>query len=154
MHKVGRPLSLSLSSSESKDRQIPRHQYSRSEFEAIFCHSIFRLKIAPGYARRGSRVRVSVSRSSFRSTQEGKVARGIGFRSPIGDSPFGNSLPKGHRSVTEDTLVMLTSLLTSPSCFDLKRDLLIRPRLRPNAAPLYALRPCSGACDLQRIRTV
>ena len=42
------------------------------------------------------------------------------FWSPIGDSPFGNWLPKGHQLVTQSSLVMLISLLTLPFCFDLE----------------------------------
>ena len=31
----------------------------------------------------------------------GSTARGMGFGSPIGDSPFGNWSPEGHQPVTE-----------------------------------------------------
>ena len=52
-------------------------------------------------------------------TQKGEVKRDMGFRSPIGDSPFGKWLPKGHHLVATNSLVMLIPLLTLPFWFDL-----------------------------------
>ena len=43
-----------------------------------------------------------------------KAKGGMGFRSPIGDSPSGTSLPKGHRSVTRSSVVMLIPPLSFP----------------------------------------
>ena len=44
-------------------------------------------------------------------TRKGKVERDMGFWSPIGDSPFGNRLPKGHQLVTKHSLVMPIPLI-------------------------------------------
>ena len=57
----------------------------------------------------------------FSSTQKGKVERGMGLWSPIGDSPFGNRLPKGRQLVIRSSLAMLVPLSTSPFRYDLKR---------------------------------
>eukprot|EP00972_Heterocapsa_arctica_P030275 4458636-Heterocapsa_arctica.AAC.1 len=57
---------------------------------------------------------------------KGKVKRGMGFWSPIGDSPLGNWLPKGHQSVTKSSLVMLIPLLALPFSFAQRIALLVR----------------------------
>ena len=48
--------------------------------------------------------------------EKGRVRREMGSRSPIGDSPLGDGLPKGHRLVTKSSLVMLIALFSSTFC--------------------------------------
>ena len=44
----------------------------------------------------------------------GEVKRGMGFWSPIGDSPLGSLLPKAYESVTRSSLAMPVPLLALP----------------------------------------
>ena len=55
----------------------------------------------------------------IRPTLEGKLKRGVGFWSPIGDSNFWYRLQKGHHLVARSRLVMLIPFLSLPFCFDL-----------------------------------
>ena len=41
----------------------------------------------------------------------------MGFWSPNGDSPFGDRLRRGHQMATKNSLVLLTTRLTSPFRF-------------------------------------
>ena len=53
-----------------------------------------------------------------RDCPRGEVERGAGLWSPIGHSPFGSRSPKGHQSVTKNSLVILVPMFILTLRFD------------------------------------